>query len=452
MTLAAEKLEATRKRLAEIVGPTGVLSGDQAAAFSAHGEEPAAVVLPTEESQAAEVAQLANAERIPVVVWGSGTKQDIEPVQPRDGIVLGTGQLNGTLELDAANLTVTVGAGKVVDDLQRELAEVKLFLPLDPVDSARATIGGTLATNSSGPNRLLYRTARDMVLGLRVVTATGDVIRVGGKTVKDVAGYDMKKLYIGSWGTLGAITAATFRLLPLPEASATIAMVFPQLSEACAATSALLGSFMRPSSAELVSHGAMPAPVEEAFQLKPGEYLLLVQVEGAVEAVERQKRDLAELAGKSGAREASPLEKGEEAELWRYRKEVFAAMPAERPAMLVKGSVLLKRVADFTGALMGLQGQGLQAAFAAHAGNGIVHGMVAAEPGGEEKLVSAAGRLQQVAAECGGFALLQKAPREVAGRVPLWPPRNDYGLMRAIKAQLDPNNLWNPARVPGGRV
>jgi len=260
----------------------------------------------------------------------------------------------------------------------------------------------------------------------------------------------MKKLYIGSWGTLGAITAATFRLLPLPEASATVAVAFPGLANGCAMVSALLASFMRPSSADLLSPGAAPLAVEKAFEMRPGEYLLLVQVEGAVEAVERQKRELAEMAGKNGARELFTLEGAEEQELWQLRKQVFAEMPADKPAMLVKGSVLLKRVYDFAGGLVNLQG--LEAAFASHAGNGIVYGLVTAEPGREEDLVTAAGRLQQLAADCGGFALVQKAPRLEAGKMQLWPPRTDYGLMRQIKAQLDPGDLWNPARVPGGRA
>ena len=450
MTLTERSLEATRTRLAEIVGAENVVPGDRLSAYSAFGERPVAAVLPADEGEAAEVARLADAEGVTVIVWGGGTKQSILPVQPRDGIVLCMARMNSTIELDAANLTVTVGAGKVMDDLQRELAPARLFLPLDPVDSARSTVGGTLATNSSGPNRLLYRTARDMVLGMRVATPQGTVVRVGGKTVKDVAGYDMKKLYIGSWGTLGAITAATFRLLPIAEASATVAIAFPDLGQACAMVSAVLASFMRPSTADILSHAAVPASMRSSFDLKPSEYLLLVQAEGAVEAVERQKRELAELAGRNGAREIFTLDGADEKELWRQRKEVFARMPEERPAMLIKGSVLLKKVYDFAGGLMGLQG--VETALAAHAGNGIVYGLVAAEPGQGERLVAAADRLQQLAADCGGFALPLKAPRLEAGKMRIWPPRDDYGLMRKIKAELDPGNLWSPARVPGGRA
>ena len=161
----------------------------------------------------------------------TAVSRTIEPVQPTEGLVLGTSRLNATVEVDAGNQTVTVQAGKPLSDLQRELAEHRLFLPLDPLDSDRATIGGTLATNSSGPSRLLYRTARDWLLGIRVVSPTGETLRIGGKTIKDVAGYDIKKLYMGSWGTLGAITQATVRLLPLPEASTTVAMTFPTSPE-----------------------------------------------------------------------------------------------------------------------------------------------------------------------------------------------------------------------------
>ncbi len=452
MTIAAQDLEATRTQLEEIVGKAGVTTGKEAGISSARGGTAQIVVTPTDEAQTVEVARLANAEKIPVVVWGGGTKQDVEPVQPLDGIVLHTARLNATIELDADNLTVTVGGGKVVDDLQGELAAAKLFLPLDPVDSAKATIGGTLASNSSGPNRLLYRTARDLVLGVRVATPLGTLIRAGGKTVKDVAGYDMKKLYIGSWGTLGAITAATFRLLPLPETRATVAMVFPQLSSACGAVSALLASFMRPSSAELLSGEAMAASVEQELRMGPGEYLLMVCVEGAVEDTERQKRELAALAGTYGAKEILTLEGAEESRVWQRRKEVFAEMPAGRPAVLVKGSVLLKRVLDFTSGVVALKEQGLRSAFAAHAGNGIVYALMTAESGGAESLVPAVERLQRLAVECGGFAIPQRVPSEVVARVQLWPPRSDYGLMRGIKAQLDPNNLWNPARTPGGRI
>ncbi len=451
MEAASRSRDALRARLAEIVGDANVLSGERLATYSADGEQPLAAVFPATEAEVAEVARLAGLERLPVVVWGGGTKQDVEPVQPRDGIVLGMCRQSATVDLDAANLTVTVGAGKVVDDLQRELAGVGLFLPLDPVDSARSTVGGTLAANCSGPRRLLYRTCRDWVLGLREVTPAGKRLRTGGKAVKDVAGYDLKKLYIGSWGTLGAITEATFRLLPLPEASATVVAVFPLLSSACAAVSGLLASRLRPSAAELLSHGVLADPAVQALQMRPGEYLLLVQAEGAREAVARQRRDLLDLATRCGAREAISLESEEEQRLWVNRRSVFSERPPDRPCMVMKGSILLKRLFDLAAGLVALgTRQGLDVSFASHAGNGIVYTRIVAGDGQGEALVGAAEQVARLAADCGGFAMVQRIPREVAGRVPLWPPRSDYGLMRGIKAALDLHGLWSPARTPGG--
>lgn len=447
MTLTARDVKTIGGQLSDHAGKKHVQTGSAIASYSAHGERPLAVVAPGNEGEAVEVVNVANRNSIPVVVWGGGTKQDLEPVQPRDGLVLRTARFTA-VDLDAANLTVTVGAGKVLDDLQRDLAAERLFLPLDPVDSASSTVGGTLATNGSGPSRLLYRTARDMVLGLRVVTPLGTAIKVGGKTVKDVAGYDLKKLYIGSWGTLGAITEATFRLLPLPEGGSTVLMAFASLPAACSTVSDILSSFMRPSTADLLTENALTPELKETLGLRSDQYLLLVAVEGAVEAVERQKRELLEMASKHRAVESGAIEGDDETALWRARRGVLAQPPSDIPTMAVKASVSLQRVLDFTAGLATLA-ESARVAFAAHAGNGIVYAQVSAsEPG---QLAELAGRIQRMAAECGGFAVVQRAPRELAEVAGVWPPRTDYGVMKRIKAELDPLNLWSPARTPGGR-
>jgi FAD/FMN-containing dehydrogenase len=207
---------------------------------------------------------------------------------------------------------------------------------------------------------------------------------------------------------------------------------------------------MIPSTAELLSAGALETELE-ALRLASGEYLLLVQAEGAVEDVARMKRELAEVGARQGATTVTTLEGEAESQVWKARKQVFAEMPADRPAVLVKGSVPLKRVVEFAGGLEALRAQGMGAAFAAHAGNGIVYALVSAAEGEAGKLAGAVQRLQRIAGEFGGFALLQRGPSEVSGKVDLWPPRTDYGVMRQIKAQLDPASLWNPARTPGGR-
>jgi FAD/FMN-containing dehydrogenase len=453
MTLASRSAEEIVARLKGAVGADSVKSGDGTAAYSKGGERPVAVALPASEQEVVEVARLAKQDRLSICMWGGGTKQDVLPIQPTDGLVLGTARLNSTVELDTGNLTVTVEAGKVLDDLQGELAENKLYFPLDPVDGEQSTIGGLMATNSSGPSRLLYRTVRDWLLGMRVVTPLGEPGRFGGKTIKDVAGYDVKKLYLGSWGTLGAITQVTLRLLPLPEARATVAMSFPALSDACATVSDLLASFLVPSTADLLSWNALPPSMAEATGLKEGEYMLLVAVEGAVEAVERHKRDLPAMAAKNRVRESVALEGAPEVKLWKDRREALAATAQPGATAHVKASVPLTRVFDYISGLSRAAGeQRLQVATASHAGNGIVYAQLVAPEGGVEALLAGVERAQWLAAECGGFAIPQRAPRDVAQRIQVWPPRTDYGLMQRIKAEMDPTNLWNPARIPGGRA
>lgn len=451
MALASRSAEEVLANLKQLLGPDALASSDDTAAYSVGGGHPMAVVSPADEAEVVRLVRFANEECLPVVVWGKGTKQGVPPVQPSDGIVVRTARLNQTVEMDTGNLTVTVGTGKVLADLQKELAEQRMFLPLDPVDGDRATIGGTLATNSSGPGRLLYRTARDWLLGVRVVTATGEPARFGGKTIKDVAGYDMKKLYLGSWGTLGLITEATLRLLPLPESRATVAVSFPRLQDACATVTEILGSFLIPSAMDLISAGALPEPMAKAAGVKEGEYLLLIAAEGAVEAVDRLKRDLPEMAAKNGSREAASFEGEADGQLWQWRRGLFAAPSQPDGTVLVKGSVLLTRVFDFISGLNRIGEEGsIAVSTASHAGNGIVYALLQPQDGAAPVATAVEGA-QRLAAGCGGFLVVQRAPDEVVRQVQLWPPRSDYGLMRRIKSQLDPNNLWSPARVPGGR-
>jgi glycolate oxidase len=155
-------------------------------------------------------------------------------------------------DLDTGNSTVRVEAGITNNELQKELAHYKLCFPLDPLFSDTSTIGGELATNDSGPRRFMYGTARDLVLGLTVVTPTGEIIHPGGKTMKNVAGLDLCKLFIGSWGTLGVITEAILRLFPLPEVGQSLWLTFPTADEAFRLVNRLLNSKLTPAAIELV--------------------------------------------------------------------------------------------------------------------------------------------------------------------------------------------------------
>src|SRR5213076_1790821 len=186
------------------------------------------------------------------------------------------------------DLTVTVEAGRTIADLQSALRERGQWLSLDPPDADRATICGVIATNASGPRRHLYGTARDVVIGVTVVTADGALVRGGGKVVKNVAGYDLPKLFVGSYGTLGVIVEATVKLRPLPDAERLVAVRFERLQDAGAALRALLASDLIPNAVDL-----MDAPAGAALGLPPAPATLAVGFDGLGEQVDWQVAALA---------------------------------------------------------------------------------------------------------------------------------------------------------------
>jgi len=218
--------------LESILGAERVFAHEEAASYAVDGIVPQAVALPGTVEEVAEVMRLAHREGAAVIPWGGGTGMGLGNLPRRYDIALSLTRLNAVVEHEPADLTATVLAGRTLADLQDHLSSVGQFLPLDPPSPAEATIGGILAANAAGPARHAHGTARDLVLGLRFVQADGRVIKAGGKVVKNVAGYDMCRLLIGSLGTLGIIVEACFRLTPLPKAQLTLAVAVPSAQEA----------------------------------------------------------------------------------------------------------------------------------------------------------------------------------------------------------------------------
>src|SRR3990172_741034 len=190
------------RHLESIVGAKGLLPPERPDAFAVDGLTPQAAVAPASYEQAAEVMRYAHAEGLAVIPWGGGTHIHVGNLPRRYDIALSLSRLNAVVEHEPADLTTTVQAGMTLSELQGRLGAAGQLLPLDPPGGERATIGGILATNASGPWRHAFGGARDMTIGLRVVTAEGRITRAGGRVVKNVAGYDLCKLYIGSLGTL----------------------------------------------------------------------------------------------------------------------------------------------------------------------------------------------------------------------------------------------------------
>jgi glycolate oxidase FAD binding subunit len=236
-------------KLRAIVGPAHVLSGVDLSPYVVEGRTPEAAVFPGSLDEVRAVVELAAVAAIPIVAWGGGTAASVgTPIAPdRPGIVLGLGRLNRLVEHEPGDLTATAEAGITLGALQSALRTRGQWLSLDPGDPERATLGGVMAANAAGPRRHLYGGARDLVIGMTVVTAAGAVVRAGGKVVKNVAGYDLPKLFVGSYGTLAVIVDVTVKLRPLPEEVRLVGVSFERLKDAAAAIRALIASDLIPN-------------------------------------------------------------------------------------------------------------------------------------------------------------------------------------------------------------
>jgi glycolate oxidase FAD binding subunit len=442
------------EQLAGIVGPRNVFSEDLAA-YALDGLTPRWAVSPETAAEIGSILTLANREKLAVLPRGNGTKFALGGLPRAGDLVLSLNRFNRIVDYDAPNLTVTVEAGVPMGVLQRTLAADGNWLPLD-ARFADATIGGVIATNESGPKRLLYGSARDLTLGVRAVLPSGESVRFGGKVMKNVAGYDMTKLLIGSWGTLGVITEMTFRLLPRPEIEKSLLATFATLEQAGKAVSAILASQLVPSALELISPAGwkhVAAAAGAPASAPAGGYILAIDLEGFHEAVERQVLDVTALAQKEGAKDVSILEGEEQGRLWSgLRDTSLAVLGADNWVVGLKISVPISRVEElFRFAEQKAAECKLNCAVLSHAGNGILYPFFGGAAGRITVLVRIVNDLQYAAEEAGGSAIVEWAPWEIKEQVAVWgEPRPEWSLMRRLKAEFDPAGILNPGRFVGG--
>jgi glycolate oxidase FAD binding subunit len=440
---------AVLRSLTDLVGAPHCLAGTDRGPFAVDGRTPGAVVFPGSADEMAQVVRLCADTGVPVIPWGGGTAMSLGPPPPDGALVVGTRRLARVLEHEPGDLTATVEAGITLDLLQATLGQRGQWWPLDPPQPARATVGGVLATNAAGPRRHGYGTARDVVLGIRVVGADGRLVRAGGKVVKNVAGYDLAKLYIGALGTLGVIVDVTLKLRPRPEAESAVAARFGDLDRAAAAATRLLASPLQPHAVELLGPGAA-----EAAGLGPAGAALLVGFDGLLATVEWQGDEAARLLGALGAADVRRLDGPTTAQALAVVRDL-GAVPAAAPVAVAEVGIL---PADLGGYLSAAEaaareaGLGLQAS--ARAGEGIVTLVFAAA---EDRRAAGASTVQILTAlrararATGGHLTLVRAPLAVKEAVGPWdPPGPAGGLMRAVKSRLDPRRILNPGRFVGG--
>ncbi len=446
------------RRAAEVVGRDGLVPEAERVAYAVDGQSPRIVALPASIEELSALLRVADEAGAAVVPWGGGTKQSLGNVPPRVDLVVGLGRMNRVLEHEPADLTASFEAGIRLADANAALGAAGQWLALDPPHGDRCTVGGVLAANASGPRRLRYGTARDLVIGIRVVHADGTVTKGGAKVVKNVTGYDMNKLYINSLGTLAVIAEVTVKLYPKPQQERTWLVPFTTLDAAAALVAKVLDSHLLPTALELVSAGAARAAGRPGGESLPaGDVLLAVAFGGVPEEVDSQLRWIREAAAVHGAGAERLLDGEAQEAFWEgvrnFAPRLGGAAGPEQGWALAKGSVVLTAVPTLLRAAEELRRRhGLaDVAATAEAGSGAVHVFLA---GPADRLAAALRDLREVARQGGenaGHLVVESAPIGVKRALDVWGPVGpSLRLMQALKEQFDPNRRLNPGRFVGG--
>jgi glycolate oxidase FAD binding subunit len=426
--------------------PAGrILTGEQVEGYVVDGVQPTAVALPESVEEVSAVLAAASQQRAAVVPWGAGTAMALGNLPRAYDVALVTGRLSGILEYEPADLTLTVQTGIAMKDLASELERNGQFLPLDAPPNA--TLGGVLATGSFGPWRHAYGPARDWVLGVRIVHADGRVTKAGGRVVKNVAGYDMTKLYLGSLGTLGVTVEASLKVTPRPGVQETWATVCPSSLQAVRlaldADSRGLRLGRLTVAGPLGPDGPLPAA-----KLDGRGYAVLAFALGTQAAVDRSLQELDTLASDHGLAAGGRL--GSAKEAWDALEALATPVLAD-DVLLIRGVLPSPRILSWLERIAGLAAKtGLTPALAAHVGAGCVfsrwHG-----PGlGGERGRGLLAALSESAVGLGGAAVVEGCAVELKHHVDVWGrPRGDFALMRRLKEQFDPHGTLNPGRFLG---
>ena len=434
--------------------------------YALFGAEPGAAFAP---QTAAEVQDVVRAnEGAGIVPWGGGTRQHIGYAPERYDIALSTSGLGGIVEYEPDDMVIVAQAGVTVADLQKTLAANGQFLPVDIAEPDKQTVGGMVATRSDSLRRFAFGSVRDCLIGLKVVNAKGELIQGGGKVVKNVSGYDLPKLYCGSYGTLGVIVEAAFKVSPIPEASATAMLALTADNNSEDILDLLLGSDLAPSFLYLLNPQAasdlLGAPVDLAGQV------LIVGLDGPAAAVEWQGQALASLTGggciggaPTAAENSSPSRVGRGAEARggvglseadrqsqaiRTLLRDFPHRPASAAASFhIMSSQIgaFSRMVEWTA-----RRAGFSASVVADAAVGMMWAQF--EPRGEMGNWTAFwADLSDKALRVGGSFIVERMPDIWrADDVPVWSPiLPEFALMRRVKDQLDPGRMWNPGRFVG---
>ncbi len=456
--------------LRNIVGDRYVLWGDAeklepyghdeiAEAHYAHA--PDAVVRPNSADEIAAVLKLANRERIPVTPRAAGSGLSGGAVPVHGGIVLSVDRMNRILEIDTENLMVTVEPGVVTNEINEKLAELGLFYAGYPMSLETCCIGGNVAENAGGGKAVKYGVTGRYVTGLEVVTPTGEIVSLGGKRVKDVTGYNLVQLMVGSEGTLGVFTKIVLKLLPLPKASVDLLCLFKTARDAIDAVPAIMtGGGIIPTAIEFMDQTSFQAACDylnETIPYKTAGAMLLITVDGSDQAqVEREYEEIGEQCLASGAIEVYVADNSTTSErIWKVRRNIAEAFKIVSPHQSLEDVVVpIAAIPEMVAGLQELSRKhGVAIPCYGHAGDGNLHATPVMNPDWSvaewhERLPVILADLYQLTASLGGTISGEHGiGHKRKAFMPLVMDSACLELMRSVKRAFDPNGILNPGKI-----
>jgi len=448
------------EELAQIVGRENVLASEMDLMLygydaSLYKGRPDCIVLPGSTEEVSKIVKFAHREGIPIIARGSGTNLSGGTIPARGGIVIHFSRMNRILEIDTENQRAVVEPGVFTLVFKNELARYGYVYQPDPASEKVSTLGGNFGENSGGPHCLKYGVTSNHILGAEVVLDDGEVIWVGGKAM-DNPGYDLTGVLVGSEGTLGIATKLILRIMPKPEAVKTMLAVYNTLEDASNTVSAIIADGIIPATLEMIDKLTIKAVEESVHAGYPldAEAVLLIELDGLTDGMERLADRIMEICRKNNVREVRAAKtEAERAQLWAGRKGAFGAIARLRPNYLVcDGTVPRTKLPEVLNKVMEVgKRYNLPIANVFHAGDGNLHPLILFDERNEEELkkVHAAGtEILKLCADAGGTISGEHGigAEKMQEMFFVFTPR-DMDAMRRIKKAFDPAGIYNPGKV-----
>ncbi|CAH2714129.1 putative FAD-linked oxidoreductase [Neobacillus rhizosphaerae] len=417
---------------------------------------PDAVVSPRNTEEVSQILKVCNQYKVPIVPRGSGTNLCAGTCPTEGGIVMLFKHMNKILEIDEENLTVTVQPGVITLDMIHAVEEKGLFYPPDPSSMKISTIGGNINENSGGLRGLKYGVTRDYVIALEVVLPNGDIIRTGGKLAKDVAGYDLTRLFVGSEGTLVVITEATLKLIPMPETKKTMLALYQDLSAAAKSVSAIIANKIIPTTLEFLDQPTLQVVEDFAKIGLPTDVkaVLLIEQDGPPEVVERDLTRIADICKQEQAVSIQIAASEAEAEALRTaRRTALSAIARLKPTTILEDATVPRsEIANMVKAINEITDKyQLTICTFGHAGDGNLHPTCATDARNHEEMErveKAFAEIFEHAIALGGTITGEHGVGAMKAPYLEWKLKEEgIAAMKAIKHGFDPNNIMNPGKV-----